>query len=38
MCKTEAHLQITNVNTNDIYDYQILGIGEEPLAQSNIVL
>ncbi|CAD8092149.1 unnamed protein product [Paramecium primaurelia] len=38
MCKVEAHLQITNVNTNDIYDYTITGIGEEPLAQSNIVL
>ncbi|CAD8215362.1 unnamed protein product [Paramecium octaurelia] len=38
MSKVEAHLHIINVNKNNIYDYTIVGIREEPLAQSNIVL
>lgn len=32
MTNSDAHLIVTNANTNDIYDYTITGIAEEPLA------
>ncbi|KAM3143753.1 Encoded by [Paramecium bursaria] len=38
ICHTEGHLTITNTTTSDIYDYNLSGTGEEPLASSNIVM
>jgi len=36
--KSEARLILTNGNTNDVFDYELLGYGEEPLAIDHIIL
>lgn len=36
--KAEARLIITNTNTNEVFDYELLGFGEEPLALDHIIL
>ena len=36
--KAEARIMLTNPYTNDVFDYELLGIGEEPLATDHIIL
>lgn len=36
--KAEARVVLTNSNTNDVFDYELIGYGEEPLALDHIIL
>jgi hypothetical protein len=38
VCELEAKLVLNNATTNEIYEYDLKGIGEEPLAEDHIVL
>ena len=38
VCEAEAKLVLNNTTTNEIYEYELKGIGEEPLAEDHIVL
>ena len=38
ICKAEGHISMQNHMTNDNFDYKLVGIGEEPLAESHISL
>ena len=38
ICKAEAKLTLLNAYTNDLMEFELLGIGEEPLAKDHIVL
>lgn len=37
-CEIEGKLTLTNATTNEIYEYDLHGVGEEPLAEEHIVL
>ena len=38
MCEREGELTLTNQNTGDKYHFSLHGVGEEPLAESHVVL
>lgn len=38
VCELDAKLVLNNVTTNEVYEYDLKGIGEEPLAEDHIVL
>ena len=38
ICKAEGKLILTNNNTNEVFDYELIGFGEAPLAQDHIIL
>jgi hypothetical protein len=37
-CEIDAKLVLNNITTNEVYEYDLKGIGEEPLAEDHIVL
>ena len=37
-CEVDEKLVLNNATTNEIYEYDMKGIGEEPLAEDHIVL
>ncbi len=38
LCEAEAKLQLTNPITNDVFEYEIKGVSEEPLAEDHIII
>ena len=38
VCEASAKLVITNPLTNDVFEYDLKGIGEEPLSEAHITL
>jgi hypothetical protein len=38
VCNTSGMLTLNNKNTGEVYEYELKGIGEEPLAEDHIVL
>lgn len=38
ICKSEAKLTLFNSYTNDLMEFELIGIGEEPLAKDHIIL
>jgi hypothetical protein len=38
MCEISGKLMLTNVQTNQTYEYELKGIGEPPLAEDHIIL
>ena len=38
VCEIDEKLSLNNATTNEIYEYDLKGIGEEPLAEDHIVL
>jgi hypothetical protein len=36
--RSEARLTLFNPQTNDLFEYELIGLGEEPLARDHIVL
>lgn len=38
ICKSEAKLTLFNSYTNDLMEFELVGIGEEPLAKDHIIL
>ena len=38
ICNAEAKLVIQNIQTNDYFEYDVVGIGEEPLAIEHFVI
>ena len=37
-CEVTGKLILNNATTNEIYEYDLKGIGEEPLAEDHIIL
>lgn len=38
ICKSEGKITLTNSYTNDVFNYELIGFGDEPLAKDHIVL
>ena len=38
ICKSEAKLTLFNAYTNDLMEFDLIGLGEEPLAKDHIIL
>lgn len=38
VCSSTGMLTLNNKNTGEVYEYELKGIGEEPLAEDHIVL
>lgn len=38
ICESEARLELTNPLTNDKFEYDLKGVGEEPVAEDHIVI
>ena len=38
ICRAEAKLTLFNQLTNDLFEYELRGIGEEPLSEGHITL
>ncbi len=38
ICQAEAKLTLYNPLTNDLFEYELKGVGEEPLSEGHITL
>lgn len=38
ICESEARLELVNPLTNDKFEYELKGVGEEPVAEDHIVI
>lgn len=38
VCEAEARLVMTNPATNDVFEYELKGLGEEPLAIDHLII
>ena len=38
ICQAETKIQLSNPITNDVFEYELIGIGEEPVAEDNLII